>query len=145
MGQTSAGEAAIRPATAADVPAVLELWSRARSVAASLPDNRAAVEALLERDSSSLLLAELDGRIVGTLIAAWDGWRGNLYRLAVEAESRRAGIASRLVDAGEDLLRDRGARRISAIVAESEGEATALWRSAGYEHDETVARFVKNL
>ena len=30
-----------------------------------------------------LLGAERDHHIVGTLIVAWDGWRGNMYRLAV--------------------------------------------------------------
>jgi hypothetical protein len=26
-------------------------------------------------------MAELEGRVVGTLIAGWDGWRGNLRTL----------------------------------------------------------------
>ena len=105
MGGEPSAEATIRPANPADIAAVLELWSQARSVAASLPDDRSTVEALLDRDSSSLLLAELGGRIVGTLVAAWDGWRGNLYRLAVltargggRAASARAGGAANLGD-----------------------------------------------
>jgi ribosomal protein S18 acetylase RimI-like enzyme len=37
-------------------------------------------------------VAEGDGEIVGALIAAWDGWRGNMYRLAVREGHRREGI-----------------------------------------------------
>ena len=138
-------ETTIRAAALGDIAPVLDLWARARSLAASIPDDEAAVRALLDRDGCSLLVAERDGRLVGTLIAGWDGWRGSLYRLVVEAGSRRSGIASQLVAEGERLLRGRGARRISAIVGREEEAAIALWESAGYEHDRAVERFVKNL
>jgi GNAT superfamily N-acetyltransferase len=44
-----------------------------------------------------LLVATAHGRIVGSVIGGWDGWRGNIYRLAVVPEYRRLGIARRLV------------------------------------------------
>src|SRR5215210_1760021 len=99
MGEVPAAEAAIRVATADDIAAVLQLWEGARSLAASLPDDDESVRALLRRDSSALLVAERNWRMIGTLIATWDGWRGGMYRLAVEAEHRRAGVASQLVAA----------------------------------------------
>ena len=42
------------------------------------------------------------GAIVGALIAAWDGWRGNMYRLAVDKGHRREGIGLALTRAGEN-------------------------------------------
>src|SRR3954468_17912983 len=138
-------ETAIRVGDVVDVASVLELWGNARSLAASLPDDEAGVRALLERDACSLLVAERGGGLVGTLIAGWDGWRGSMYRLVVAPDSRRSGIALRLVAAGERLLRARGARRISAIVGRDEEAAIALWQAAGYEHDVAVERFVKNI
>jgi ribosomal protein S18 acetylase RimI-like enzyme len=145
MGAAPPSGATIRVAVADDIAAVLRLWLSARSLAASLPDDEESVQTLLRRDSSALLVAERDRRLIGALIAAWDGWRGSMYRLAVEPEHLRDGIASQLVAEGEQLLRERGARRISAIVGETEAAATALWRSAGYELDDNVSRFVKNL
>ena len=145
MSESPSDETTIRVAGVDDAATVLELWTCARSLAASLPDDEESVRTLLGRDSSSLLVAERGGRLVGTLIAGWDGWRGGMYRLVVEPDSRRAGIASRLVAEGERLLRERGARRISAIVGREEDGAIALWESAGYEHDGAVERFVKNL
>ena len=35
--------------------------------------------------------------MVGSLIAAWDGWRGSFYRLAVHPERRRQRIATALL------------------------------------------------
>jgi ribosomal protein S18 acetylase RimI-like enzyme len=132
----------IRPATRADVAAVLALWASARSAAASTPDDDAAVARAI--DAGALLVAEAGGELAGTLIAAWDGWRGNMYRLAVASGRRRRGIARELVAAGEELLRERGARRITALVGR-DPVARALWQAAGYADDPDIARYVKNL
>jgi hypothetical protein len=65
-------------------------------------------------------------------IAAWDGWRGNMYRLVVIREHRRRGIDRALVRAGEEYLRRQGAYRITALVAQEDEAASAFWESAGY-------------
>jgi ribosomal protein S18 acetylase RimI-like enzyme len=122
---------------------VLRLWETSRSAASQTPDTREALEALLDR--SLLLLAVDDDEVVGTLVVGWDGWRGNMYRLAVRADHRRRGIALALVDAGHDHLRSVGARRITALVGAEEDEAASLWCAAGYEFDERIVRFVRNL
>jgi ribosomal protein S18 acetylase RimI-like enzyme len=137
--------ATFRPATEADIPAVLALWEEARTVGASMPDTPDAVERLVEFAPDSLLVAEFEGDIVGAVIAAWDGWRGNIYRLAVRRDCRRRGFGLQLVRAGEELLRKKGARRITAIVVTEELGAEALWKAAGYAHDRAVVRFVRNL
>src|SRR5262245_25431749 len=134
----------VRAAGRDDVDAVLAVWARARSAAASTRDDAAAVLALVEV-GDTLLVAERDGRVVGALIAAWDGWRGNMYRLAVLPEHRRLGIARRLVEAGHALLRARGARRVTALVARDEVEAAELWSATGYDLDEQLGRYVRNL
>jgi ribosomal protein S18 acetylase RimI-like enzyme len=103
------------------------------------------VARLIQDSGDGLLVAEYDGSIVGALVAAWDGWRGNMYRLAVEPSSRREGIARRLVEAGHDRLRARGARRVTALVAHDEPDAEGLWRAVGYGRDELIVRFVRNL
>ena len=99
---------------------------------------RARPRAIVASDHAWLLVAEADGRIAGTLIAAWDGWRGNFYRLAVLPELRRRGIAAALVRAGEERLRAAGARRLAAIVRRRP-TAAGFWTAAGYEHQAEAA------
>ncbi len=127
-----------------DVGTVLELWRRAWPRPGAT-DDEAAVRALLTRDPGALLVAELDGRTVGSLIAAWDGWRGGMYRLAVDPAYRRRDVARRLVADGEERLRARGARRITALVDGADPRAQAVWRAAGYELDPGASRFVKDV
>ncbi|HSX67116.1 hypothetical protein [Nocardioides sp.] len=38
---------------------------------------------LIEHDPAAVLVAVHEGRIVGTSVSGWDGWRAKLYRLAV--------------------------------------------------------------
>jgi ribosomal protein S18 acetylase RimI-like enzyme len=137
----------IRSARPADVDAVLALWARARTAAASTPDTPEALANLLDHTPDALLVAQLDedGPIAGALIAAWDGWRGNMYRLAVDAPHRRRGIARALVEAGERRLNEKGARRVTAIVGRGDDPAAGLWAGMGYARDDTVERFVRNL
>lgn len=127
------------------MPAVRELWQRARSGHASTTDRREDVERLVGDSPAALLVAERDGEVVGALIAAWDGWRGNMYRLAVRADSRRRGIGLALVRAGEDHLRRCGARRVTALVAFDDEVAAGFWERAGYPRDEAIGRRVRNL
>ena len=135
----------VRAAGPGDVDAVLRVWAQARSAAARTPDEPGAVERLLERDPGSLLVADAGGEVVGVLIAGWDGWRGNVYRLAVLPAHRRQGIARQLVEAGHERLRSLGARRVTALVGGEEGAAHRLWRAVGYQRDEFVHRFVRDL
>lgn len=128
-----------------DVPAVMKLWAEARSAHASTSDRLEDIERLVVESPAALLVAERDGEIVGALIAAWDGWRGNMYRLAVRDGHRREGIGLALARAGEDYLRQCGARRITALVAFDDEVAEGFWDSAGYPLDREIGRRVRNL
>jgi ribosomal protein S18 acetylase RimI-like enzyme len=128
-----------------DVGSVLDLWAQERSAHASTPDRREDVERLIADSPAALLVAERDGEVVGALIAAWDGWRGNMHRLAVSEGYRREGIGLTLTRAGEEYLCGCGARRVTALVAFEDEAAGAFWESAGYPMDHEIGRRVRNL
>ncbi len=58
-----------------DAAAVLAL-GRGAERPVSPTDGEAGLRQLLRHDPDSLLLVEADGAVVGSMIAAWDGWRG---------------------------------------------------------------------
>jgi len=128
-----------------DAQAVLDLWGQERSEHASTADRLEDVELLIEDSPAALLVAERGGEIVGALIAGWDGWRGNMYRLAVSREHRREGIGIALTRAGEEYLLSRGVHRVTALVALEDEVAGAFWESAGYPQDREIGRRVRNL
>jgi ribosomal protein S18 acetylase RimI-like enzyme len=128
-----------------EASAVLELWEQTHSEFASTPNRLDDVQRLLSKDADSLLVADAEGAILGALIAASDGWRGNMYRLAVHADHRRSGIGLALVRAGERHLRRQGANRVTALVAYENYIAASFWEAAGYPQDQEIGRRVRNL
>lgn len=128
-----------------DAQAVLDLWAQERSEHASTIDRLEDVERLIEDSPAALLVAECGDEIVGALIAAWDGWRGNMYRLAVSKGHRREGIGIALTRVGEEYLFDCGVRRITALVAFEDEAAGAFWEAASYPQDQEIGRRVRNL
>jgi ribosomal protein S18 acetylase RimI-like enzyme len=138
------GHWTIRSAAEKDIASVLDLWVVADSVP-SVSDSPEGLARLVAVDPRALLVAEFDGVLVGSLIAAWDGWRGSFYRLAVSPEHRRKGLATMMLREGEQRLRERGALRLTAIVADDEEGAMAFWRAAGYERQQHRARFVRHI
>ena len=140
-------EAVIRPARSEEVEQVLGLWREAETTP-SVTDTREEVLKLLAEPAAVLLVAEAEGRLVGTVIGGWDGWRGNIYRLAVAPGYRRRGLARLLVAEADRSLHRMGARRITALVEGDHPWATDFWDSlatSGYRYDEGMRRYVKTL
>jgi ribosomal protein S18 acetylase RimI-like enzyme len=135
----------VRPCRPEEAVFVLDLWQQARTEHATTADRLEDVQRLISQTPGSLLIADIGGALVGALIAAWDGWRGNMYRLAVHHEHRRKGIGTTLVQAGEEYLHRQGARRITALVGYEDDAAGAFWESAGYPRDQEIGRRVRDL
>ncbi len=83
----------IRSARASEIDEVLALWQVAYDPApVREADHRDSLRRLVDGAAGGcLLVAEHAGKVIGTVIAGWDGWRANLYRLAVAPERRRQG------------------------------------------------------
>nr|WP_277912933.1 GNAT family N-acetyltransferase [Frankia torreyi] len=134
----------IRTGRDGDVELLLAFWQSAAH-GTSVSDDAAGVAALLAHDPQAVLVAEVDGTVVGTLIAGWDGWRCHLYRLAVAPEHRRAGVARALLAAARERFLALGGRRIDAMVDDTNTRAHALYRAADYRSQSSWTRWVHPL
>ena len=126
---------------------ILRMW-KASGALSSATDNIEVLQNLIENPNSTLLVAEYRGNLAGTVIAGWDGWRGNIYRLTVLPEYRRRGIGKQLLKAAEDFLASKGARRVSGLAAPGTPLAIPFWDStvvSGYTKDSSFIRYTKNL
>ena len=85
----------LRSCAAGDIPRVLDLWQRA-GVELGITDTAQELARLLADSPATLIVAIQDVELVGSVIAAWDGWRGNIYRLAVAPDIRRDRKSTRL-------------------------------------------------
>lgn len=135
-------ESAIRQATVADVRPTLELWREADAEPIHT-DDEGSLRKLIAHDPESLLLANYGGRVVGSVIAAWDGWRGSIYHLVVAPDLRRQGLGCQLLIAAESRLREAGGERYQAIVLETDAQAVGFWGASGWERQLERLRYVK--
>ncbi|MFH8747888.1 GNAT family N-acetyltransferase [Streptomyces rimosus] len=134
----------IRTAVPDDAENVLAFWREAAE-GTSITDDVDGVTRLVRRDPQALLLAESDGRLVGSVIAGYDGWRCSLYRLAVLPSYRRQGVATALLEAAERRFLAVDGRRGDAMVLESNERAHRAWSAAGYRREDHWRRWVKPL
>ncbi len=133
----------IRTARAGDAAAVLALWEEA-DTEPSHTDDVPSLERLVAHDPGALIVMEDEGRIIGTVVAAWDGWRGSIYRLAVAPGYRRQGVGADLLTAAEARLAHNAPARLQAIVVESDPQALSFWCAApGWERQVDRVRFTK--
>ena len=121
--------------------AVLDLWRQAGNVVASPTDSLEQVKVAINHSAALFLVAESKGNIVDTIIGTFDGWRGEVYRLAV----RRRGVARMLVDGAEKWMGEQGCHRITALVEKDHPWATGFWNSAGYQLHESMSRYLRDI
>ncbi len=143
MGQMMS-EFDFRECRSEDVGAVLELWRQAEATP-GVTDTAEDLRRAVAEGSAVVLVAEVQGRIVGSIIGTFDGWRGNIYRLAVHPKYRRQGVARALVAEVEKRLTQQGAKRITALVEKDHPWAMTFWGAVGYPVDERIVRRVRNL
>jgi ribosomal protein S18 acetylase RimI-like enzyme len=144
MANAPSDEIVIRPCRPEEAQAVLVLWRQADATV-SVTDTVEEIQRAVIDSPAYVLVAERKGQIVGSIIGSFDGWRGNIYRLAVHPEYRRRRIARALVAEIERRLVRQGAKRITALVEKEHPWATAFWEAIGYGLDPRIVRFVHNL
>jgi ribosomal protein S18 acetylase RimI-like enzyme len=136
---------AIRTCRIEECAAVLALWERAGAIP-SPTDTLEELQRLVRTHGDGFLVAIDGDAVVGSVIGGWDGWRGNIYRLAVAPDARRHGLARRLVQEAERVMDAKGARRLSALVERHEAHAVGFWDAladSSWRRDERMTRYIK--
>ncbi|MEN6369876.1 MAG: GNAT family N-acetyltransferase [Thermotogota bacterium] len=98
------------------------------------------------KDKYHVLVAELDGRVVGFIAYELKGETGEVVLLAVHPEFQRRGIATQLNQAALDAMKAAGAKLAIAETGGEEGHAAArkAYEKAGYT-GLPIVRYFKDL
>ena len=104
---------ALFPATA---PYHAPAWS-VRSMVAHAPD--------------LFFVAEIEGEVVGTVLAGWDGHRGWIYSLGVRPDLQRGGIGSALLAHAVEALRARGCPKVNLQIRGDNRDVVGFYERLG--------------
>lgn len=137
-GEEDIAAVLIRPYVRGDESAVVGLWQQC-GLTRPWNDPRKDIARKLAVQPELFLVGELDGRIVASIMAGYEGHRGWVNYLAVAPACRRRGYARTLMQRVEELLLRMGCPKVNIQVRSSNAEAMRFYRGIGYLQDESVS------
>ena len=130
----------IREYRVGDRESVVTLWKEVfPNNSAGHNDPSFTIDRKREVNDGLFFVAVEDHKLVGTIIAGYDGHRGWLYSLAVRPGQRRRGIGTRLVRHAEAALAQRGCAKVNLQVRAENAEVMAFYESLGYLTEQRVS------
>ncbi len=128
----------IRAFRAEDEDSVVAVW-RACGLVRPSNNPHQDIQRKLKVRPELFLVAVLDGRVVATAMAGYEGHRGWLNYVAVAPSHQRLGIARLLVEDAERRLLQLGCPKVNLQVRTSNANAVAFWERVGYSVDDVVS------
>jgi ribosomal protein S18 acetylase RimI-like enzyme len=128
----------IRPFEDADEPAVIQLWDRCGLLRPwNDPHKDIARKKRVQREL--FVVGTIDGQIVASAMAGYDGHRGWINYLAVDPAHQRQGLAAALMTHLEGNLLAMGCAKINLQIRRDNLEAIAFYQRLGFVEDAAVS------
>ena len=128
----------VRPFDESDRADVIALWRRC-DLTRPWNDPDADVDRKVAHDSAGFLVGTVDGFVVASVMAGYDGHRGWINYLAVDPDRRGSGLGADVMRAAEQHLAGLGCPKINLQVRTSNVDAVRFYESIGYTTDEVVS------
>ena len=123
----------VRTMTIEDYEGVYALWKKIKGFGIrSIDDSKEGVARFLKRNPTTSVVAEKDGRIVGSILCGHDGRRGCLYHVCVDEDYRRHGIGKRMVVFAMKALKEEKINKVSLIAFTENDIGNAFWNTIGW-------------
>ncbi len=129
----------VRRYEGADRYSVITLWDDVFPGSMGHNDPAASIDRKCAVGDGLFFVAEKNAKVVGTVMAGYDGHRGWLYSLAVATTQQRQGIGSMLVRYVENVLSDLGCPKVNLQVRSQNSSVVAFYRSIGYDAEERIS------
>tara|TARA_R100001039_G_scaffold32744_1_gene25799 strand:- start:5025 stop:5555 length:531 start_codon:yes stop_codon:yes gene_type:complete len=129
---TNAPKPAPRTATLDDIPALTALWQETGLYRPYNPPEWDVRFALESSEATLFVWEDNSDNIIGSIMAGHDGHRGWVYYMAVTPSLQKSGLGRRLMEVGENWLRDQGVWRMQLMVRADNHATQDFYRHLGY-------------
>lgn len=129
----------VRSFREADAVPLEQLWAEAFS---DDPPSNAPVlmiRSKLRVQPELLLVCTFNNRLIGAVMAGFDGVRGWLYHLAVVADWQRRGVGTQLVRAAEVRLAELGCKKVNLQIRSTNSAVVAFYGRLGYQVEQRIS------
>ncbi len=120
-----------------DEPAVISLWQRC-NLTRPWNDPKRDIRRKLADSPELFFVGELDGSIIATVVAGYDGHRGWIYYLAVDPDMQKHGYGREIMRYAEEKLLELGCPKIDLMVRKTNSGVIGFYQSIGYTEDDVV-------
>jgi ribosomal protein S18 acetylase RimI-like enzyme len=121
-----------------DEEEVVDLWFECDLVTSQNNPKRD-IERKLAVNPELFFVGILEGKVVATCMAGYEGHRGWINYLAVSPLHRRQGIATLMMAQAESRLRTAGCPKINLQIRQTNTEVIQFYESMGYAQDLVVS------
>ena len=129
----------IRIMTMDDYEEVYKLWKKIHGFGIrSIDDSREGIERFIKRNPATSIVAEMDGKIVGSILCGHDGRRGCFYHVCVDENYRRRGIGKTMVVHAMEELKKEKINKVSLIAFTKNDIGNAFWNQIGWTKREDL-------
>jgi ribosomal protein S18 acetylase RimI-like enzyme len=128
----------IRPFEISDESEVIELWRQCELVR-PVNDPARDIRRKLAVNPEWFLVGTIDGRIIASVMAGYEGHRGWINYVAVHPANRLKGCGRQMMAEAEKRLRAAGCPKINLQVRTANQAVVAFYQSIGYRLDDVVS------
>lgn len=128
----------IRPFAEADSDALIALWERCRLLR-PWNDPRKDIARKLRVQPELFLVGVVDGRVVASVMAGYEGHRGWINYLAVDPGLRRGGLGKAMMAAAEKRLGLLGCPKVNLQIRRGNEGVVAFYDRLGYVEEDVVS------
>jgi len=129
-----------------DYPVARLLWENAGpGIHIRRSDEPEEIQKKLQRDPDLFLVAETRDKLIGTIIGGFDGRRGLIYHLAVDAAFRQQGVGSLLMDEVERRLKAKGCLKCYLMVTVDNDNAMRFYETRHWGRMDAIYTYSKEL
>jgi len=118
---------------------VVDLWQTVFSYEASHNSPEVVIDKKLQNNDDLFFVIQNDQKVIGTVMAGYDGHRGWIYSIAVHPEYQKQGIGSDLLSFIHGQLEELGCLKINLQIMEGNEAVQKFYLANGYSVEKRVS------
>ena len=129
----------IRVMTEEDSEEVYQLWQTIQGFGIrSIDDSKEGVKRFLKRNPFTSVVAEIQGKVVGSILCGHDGRCGCFYHVCVDKKYRNQGIGKKMAEMSMRALQKEGINKVSLIAFTENDIGNTFWSKTGWTKREDL-------
>ena len=127
----------VRLMTINDYEKIYELWLSCAGMGLNnLDDSKEGILKFIKRNPNTSVVAVVDGKIVGSILAGHDGRHGSFYHVCVHEDYRKHGIGKAMVTSAMVRLKNEGINKVQLVAFSGNEIGNHFWHAEGWRERE---------